>query len=108
MYNIKLLNKISPVGVGQFDDQYLVGEDVEKEDGVLVRSASMHEYELNDNLKAIAPSQKKVMLELKSRDKEIIKDLREILKNMEIYISYKSIHEEKQHEIKQNLKYFGR
>ena len=54
MYNIKLLNKISPVGVGQFDDQYLVGEDVEKEDGVLVRSASMHEYELNDNLKAIA------------------------------------------------------
>ena len=61
-----------------------------------------------DNLKAIAPSQKKVMLELKSRDKEIIKDLREILKNMEIYISYKSIHEEKQHEIKQNLKYVGR
>lgn len=54
MYNIKLLNKISPVGLNRFDNQYLVGEDVENEDGVLVRSASMHEYEMNDNLKAIA------------------------------------------------------
>jgi len=51
---IKLLNKISPVGLNLFDDQYEIGEDLNNEDAVLVRSASMHEYEMNDNLKAIA------------------------------------------------------
>ena len=54
MYNIKLLNKISPVGLDLFDEQYQVGEDINNEDGVLVRSASMHEYDMNPNLKAIA------------------------------------------------------
>ena len=54
MYNIKMLNKISPVGLDLFDEQYQVGEDMNNEDGVLVRSASMHEYDLNPNLKAIA------------------------------------------------------
>ena len=54
MYNIKLLNKISPVGLDLFDEQYQLGEDINNEDGVLVRSASMHEYDMNPNLKAIA------------------------------------------------------
>ncbi|MCD7949009.1 MAG: phosphoglycerate dehydrogenase [Erysipelotrichaceae bacterium] len=54
MYNIKLMNKISPEGLQLFDDQYTLGEDIENEDGILVRSASLHEYVLNDNLKAIA------------------------------------------------------
>lgn len=54
MYKIKLLNKISPVGLDMFGETYQVGEDIDKEDGILLRSASMHEYEMNDNLKAIA------------------------------------------------------
>lgn len=54
MYKIKLVNKISPTGLKQFDDQYLVGEDIEDEDGILVRSASLHDYCMNENLKAIA------------------------------------------------------
>lgn len=54
MYKIKLLNKISQVGLQCFNDQYeIVGEDND-EDGVLVRSASMHEYAMNPHLKAIA------------------------------------------------------
>lgn len=51
---IKLLNKISPVGLNLFDEKYEIGEDIVDEDGVLVRSASMHEYPLHDDLKAIA------------------------------------------------------
>ena len=54
MYNIKLMNKISPVGTNLFNDQYQVGEDVEKEDGILVRSASLHDYDFPPTLKAIA------------------------------------------------------
>lgn len=54
MYKIKLLNKVSSVGLNQFGDEYQVGEDIVDENGVLVRSASMHEYELNNQLMAIA------------------------------------------------------
>ena len=57
MYNIKLLNKISPVGTSLFDKaNYNVGEDVENEDGILLRSADMHSYEMKENLLAIARS----------------------------------------------------
>ena len=54
MYKIKQLNKISKVGLDLFNDQYLLVEEANDEDGVLVRSASMHEYEMNPHLKAIA------------------------------------------------------
>ena len=54
MYKIKQLNKISKVGLDIFGEGYQVIEDADDEDGVLVRSASMHEYPLNPNLKAIA------------------------------------------------------
>lgn len=54
MYKIKQLNKIAKVGLDQFGDQYQVEEEIDNEDGVLVRSASMHEYTMNPNLKAIA------------------------------------------------------
>lgn len=54
MYNIKLLNKISQVGLDEFDTNYSYGEDVENEDAILVRSASLHDYDFNSNLKAIA------------------------------------------------------
>lgn len=54
MYKIKLMNKISPVGTDLFHDQYQIGEDVEQEDGILVRSASLHDYNFPTTLKAIA------------------------------------------------------
>lgn len=55
MYQIKLLNKISPIGLEKFDRaKYSCGEDVEAPDAVMVRSASMHDMELPESVKAIA------------------------------------------------------
>ena len=54
MYKIKLMNKISPKGTQLFGEQYLVGEDQKDEDGILVRSAALHDYEFPQSLKAIA------------------------------------------------------
>ena len=54
MNKIKLMNKISPVGLDLFGEQYQVGEDIDDEDGILVRSASLHDYTFNKNLKDIA------------------------------------------------------
>lgn len=55
MFNIKTLNKISPAGLDQLDrNKYTYGDDIENPDAVLVRSASMHEMEFPDSLKAIA------------------------------------------------------
>lgn len=54
MYNVKLMNKISPVGLDRFDENYNYGEDVENEDAILLRSASLHEYDFGENVKAIA------------------------------------------------------
>ena len=55
MYRIKTLNKISSVGLARLDrDRFQVGNDVENEDGILVRSAPMHEYVFPDALRAIA------------------------------------------------------
>lgn len=52
--NIQLLNKISKVGLDQLGAGYNVGEAVENPDGIMVRSAVMHEMEFGDQLKAIA------------------------------------------------------
>ena len=54
MYNIKLLNKISKVGLDDFDENYTYSEDMNNEDAILVRSASLHDYDFGKNLKAIA------------------------------------------------------
>ena len=51
---IQLLNKIAAVGLAQLGDAYTVGETVENPDGILVRSAAMHEMEFGSELKAIA------------------------------------------------------
>lgn len=53
MYKILTLNKISPVGLKEFDGSYEYGE-LQNPDAVMVRSASMHETEFNPELKAIA------------------------------------------------------
>jgi D-3-phosphoglycerate dehydrogenase len=51
---IKTMNKISEKGLALFDERYHVGDDVEDEDAILVRSAKLHDYKFGDNLKAIA------------------------------------------------------
>ena len=55
MYRIKTLNKISSAGLSRLDrSRFQVGNDLESEDGILVRSAPMHDYEFPDSLRAIA------------------------------------------------------
>ena len=55
MFRIKTLNKISSVGLAELDaNRFQVGDDVENEDGILVRSAKMHDYEFPEHLRAIA------------------------------------------------------
>lgn len=55
MYNIKLLNKIAKIGTDSLTpDKYTIGENVENPDGILVRSAAMHDMEFGPELKAIA------------------------------------------------------
>ncbi len=55
MYRIKTMNKISSAGLELLDNsRFQVGSDVENEDGILVRSAAMHDYEFPDALRAIA------------------------------------------------------
>ena len=55
MFNIKTLNKISPVGLDHFDrSKYMWGDDIENPDAVLVRSASMHDMDMPKSLVAIA------------------------------------------------------
>ncbi len=54
MKKIKLYNKLSQKGLDLFEDEYTIGEEVQNEDGILVRSAKLHDIELNENLKAIA------------------------------------------------------
>ena len=52
--NIQLLNKIAAIGLDQLDNSYTIGEAVENPDGIMVRSAVMHEMEFAPSLKAIA------------------------------------------------------
>jgi Phosphoglycerate dehydrogenase and related dehydrogenases len=54
MYNIKCFNKISPIGTTRFSSDYNCGEDIQNPDGILVRSASMHNMTFDSSLKAIA------------------------------------------------------
>ena len=54
MFNIYTLNKIADIGLNKLGDNYNITDTMEGADGVLVRSASMHELELNPELKAIA------------------------------------------------------
>lgn len=55
MKNIKLLNSISEIGLDIFDkEQYQIGTDIENPDGIMVRSAVMHDMEFPASLTAIA------------------------------------------------------
>ena len=55
MKNILCLNKIAAVGTDKLDRaEYNVGTDVQNPDGIMVRSAAMHDMEFDKNLLAIA------------------------------------------------------
>ena len=54
MYKIKLYNNIAQVGLDEFDENYIVNEDIEQEDAILVRSANLHDINYDSNLKCIA------------------------------------------------------
>ena len=54
MRKIHCLNPISSLGTDLFTEQYEMTDSLKEADGVLVRSASMHEMEFPDGLRAIA------------------------------------------------------
>ena len=54
MYKINCLNPIAQVGLENFNEQYEITKDVKEADGILVRSASMHEMEIPEKLLAVA------------------------------------------------------
>lgn len=55
MFNIKTMNKISAVGLDRLPaENYTVGDAVDNEDAILVRSAKLHDYQFPANLWAIA------------------------------------------------------
>ncbi len=55
MHNIKLYNKISKIGLDVFDaEKYNISENADPAEGILVRSAALHEVEFNKELLAIA------------------------------------------------------
>ena len=54
MFNIKVLNNISPLGLEKFSKEtYSVSKSDENPDAILVRSAKMHDMEIGGKLKAI-------------------------------------------------------
>ena len=54
MYKILCLNKISPIGTKRFGESYTFSPEMAGPDAILVRSASMHDMELDPGLLAIA------------------------------------------------------
>jgi len=54
MHKILCLNKISPVGTKRFGEAYTFSPEMQEPEGILVRSAAMHDMELPETLLAIA------------------------------------------------------
>lgn len=54
MFNLHCLNPISKVGLDNLSANYALTDDVNAAQGILVRSAAMHDMELSDNLLAVA------------------------------------------------------
>ncbi|MBP3468710.1 MAG: phosphoglycerate dehydrogenase [Lachnospiraceae bacterium] len=54
MYKYHCLNPIAAVGLNQFSTDYAKTEDVNEAQGILVRSAAMHDMELPEGLLAVA------------------------------------------------------
>jgi len=54
MFQYFCLNPIAQVGLDKFKDNFQETKDVNEAEGILVRSASMHDMELSDKLLAVA------------------------------------------------------
>lgn len=54
MFKYHCLNPIAQVGLDRFNENYTKTEDINEAEGILVRSAAMHEIEFSDALLAIA------------------------------------------------------
>jgi D-3-phosphoglycerate dehydrogenase len=55
MYKVKTLNSISPVGLENLEKtKYIVSDEIDNPDAILVRSANMLRYELNPELLCVA------------------------------------------------------
>ena len=54
MYKVKTLNKISDIGLKEFNDNYSFTEELNEADAVLVRSADMKSLDFGGNLLAVA------------------------------------------------------
>ena len=52
--NIQTLNKISPIGLKEFNSNYNISDSCDTPDAILVRSAAMHDMEMPSSLLAIA------------------------------------------------------
>jgi D-3-phosphoglycerate dehydrogenase len=54
MFNIQTLNNISAIGLDKFPaENYQITAEINNPDAILVRSAKMHEMEIDNNLKAV-------------------------------------------------------
>ena len=53
MYKVQLFNKISPKGLEMLGSNFEYGDDIENPDAILLRSASLHDYEFGENLLCI-------------------------------------------------------
>ncbi|MBR6530785.1 MAG: 3-phosphoglycerate dehydrogenase [Clostridia bacterium] len=55
MYRIKLFNKIAKIGLDRLpSENYVIGEEMENADAILVRSAALHDVTFDKSLRAIA------------------------------------------------------
>ena len=54
MYQYYCLNPISNIGLSKFTDDFIKTEEINEAEGILVRSAAMHEMEFSDQLLAVA------------------------------------------------------
>ncbi len=54
MFKYYCLNPIAQVGLEKFTEEFEQTKAVEEAQGILVRSAAMHDMELSDNLLAVA------------------------------------------------------
>lgn len=54
MYDILTLNKISQIGLKELDSKYTISDSCENPDGIIVRSAAMHDFAFSDKTVAVA------------------------------------------------------
>ena len=54
MFDILTLNKISQIGLKELDEKYNITDSCDAPDGIIVRSAAMHDYNFNEKTLAVA------------------------------------------------------